>query len=134
MRLLALVAALLTLSACGRTGNAPAADTPTGEATLRPDTTIVDLGVVGAEDIVSTTVGVSNSGTRTAKVTAVETDCSCLDARMESSAVEPGQRSRLRIEFDARGTFGKQYHKATVKSDAAADLEIVVVADIRPTY
>ncbi len=97
---------------------------------LSVPTNIIDLGSISPEDIVSVSTKISNGSGTDIKLTEIATDCSCVSAVASSDIVRGNGSTRLKLEYDAQGTSGKQFHKVIIDADNGQKVEIIVVADV----
>ncbi len=97
---------------------------------LSASTNLIDLGSISADDIVSASTKISNEGNADIKLTEVATDCSCVEATVSSDVVNGNGTATLRLEYDAQGVSGKQFHKVTIDANNGQQIEIIVVADV----
>ncbi len=127
-----LSAAVLTGCGSGQASATPDAAQPilADDACIVADTTFLNIGEVGYADILSLGSRLINRGSKTVKIAAVDTDCSCITAVAECEDIAPGESVKLNIEFDTRGNFGRQYHLIDIKTDNGQNIKICIFADI----
>lgn len=125
--------AIMAMTACGQQSKPAQEEADGGAAALRFEKATVELGEIGAGDVVSFSAVMTNSGTGLARIASIETDCACLAATSNPKAVGPGEATRLRLELDARGATGKLFHKVTVRTEAGDEAELMVTAEISET-
>ncbi len=124
----------LSLMACDGNGSVAKGSSVVDQSScLVVDKTLVEMGKVGTADIVSTSTVISNGGSSDVKINSIETDCPCVSVTMDKETLRPNETGRIRIEFDANGSYDKQYHLVTINGDNGQTINICVTADVVTT-
>ena len=90
-----------------------------------------DFGTVYAKSVVQHKFWFTNTGTAPLIIENVKSSCGCIIPEWSTSAIDPGDKGWIKIEFDTRGKFGKQNKVITVLSNAeGSPHRLTVEADI----
>jgi len=87
-------------------------------AQLKADPASVDLGRHQQEQVVTTEVKLTNSGTGTLEITGVSADCSCTAATPEKRTLAPGESTVLKISVETRAYQGLLHRNVRVQTSA----------------
>lgn len=90
-------------------------------AELAWDTRVVEHTAALGEENVKLAFAFANTTTRTITITDVETSCGCTAATLAKKTYAPGERGRLDVIFDAKGTAGPQQKTIYVRTDDAPE-------------
>ena len=107
---------------------------PAAAQNIEAATDVVDIGQVMFRRPVTAEFSISNKGTRTATVSAVETSCGCTTAGMEARELPPGAAGIVSVTYDAKqlGHFEKQVtvYEAGSEEPLLLTLRGVVVSEV----
>ncbi len=73
-----------------------------------------------------------NIGTSNLIISNIETSCGCTNVIWEKKPIAPGKESKISIEFDSHGRYGKQYKVVTLFCNTLKKTkELVITADVK---
>jgi len=76
--------------------------------------TVYDMGNLNQNEVVHAKFVVTNTGKKTLNIRDVKTNCSCTEASIDQTDIEPGKSAELKVSFDPSGRRGSQYKSITV--------------------
>lgn len=76
-----------------------------------------DFGTVTSGEKVKSDFLVTNTGDDLLKIIDVKASCGCTAALPEKTELEPGESTKIKVEFNSRGRSGHQVKYITVKSN-----------------
>lgn len=72
-----------------------------------------------------------NEGTANLIISKIETSCGCTNVTWDKKPIEPGQESKISVEFDSHGRYGKQYKVVTLFCNTLKKTkELVITAEV----
>lgn len=106
-----------------------------GAPTIAVAPATIDFGAIPADNPVTTTVQVRNSGTAALRINNVRTSCGCTTATLAASEVAAGEAVELQVTFDPQahpGLYGPLLRIVYLASNdpAQPELEIPVSVEI----
>lgn len=99
-----------------------------GEAVVRFDKLMIDLGNVQQNDEAGAFFWARNEGTGNWLIHSVETACSCTTVQCPQTPVLPGDSVRIDVFFNTVGLEGKQIKAITINDNTAGGLQELVIA------
>lgn len=76
-----------------------------------------DFGTIPATEPVSHVFTVKNTGGKPLNITRVQTSCGCTAAVLDHQFLQPGEETRLKVQFDPRGRNGPQNRQLWIHSN-----------------
>jgi hypothetical protein len=79
---------------------------------------IHNFGSLKAGEVVSFTFVFRNEGTKTLKITEVDSGCGCTEVIIPNKIIGPGEEGRIEIVYNSAGEVGNQLKTITITSNA----------------
>ncbi|HAQ21798.1 MAG TPA: hypothetical protein DCR40_21595 [Prolixibacteraceae bacterium] len=79
---------------------------------------IHNFGSLKAGEVVSFTFIFRNDGTKTLKITEVDSGCGCTEVIIPDKTIEPGQVGKIEVIYNSAGEVGNQLKTITISSNA----------------
>ncbi len=73
-----------------------------------------------------------NTGKGSLLIREIESDCGCTAFKWNKKPVKEGAESKITVEFDTKGRYGKQYKTIRIYSNALGKQTLKVTANVKP--
>lgn len=89
-----------------------------------------NFGNLNAGEIVVHTFVLTNTGKNNFIIERVKTDCGCIKASFNSKPVNPGESTRIEVELNTAGLFGKEYKTIEILGNSKDLKHLAIFAQI----
>jgi len=101
------------------------AKTDSTQAFLKAPVRSFNFGVISQYDIQNHSFEITNEGSETMEILAIESECGCTVADPEKTVLLPGESTKINVKFDPKGKTGIQ--STSIKIFHTADKEALVL-------
>ena len=89
------------------------------------------FGKISQGEIVACNFYYKNIGSSDLIISQVESSCGCTAVKWDKKPLAPGEVSKISVEFDSQGRYGKQYKVVTIFANVPQkEVELVITAEV----
>ncbi len=88
---------------------------------------IHNFGSLNAGEVVSFTFVFRNEGTKTLRITGVDSGCGCMEVNLPEKNIAPGNEGQIEVIYNSAGEVGRQLKTVTLFSNADEDKKQIFI-------
>ena len=127
---------LVSLLACKNTSKKKVNKTETKIETkkytnIKANKIIHNFGKIKEGEILATNFYIENTGANNLIINKIETSCGCTAVKWNKKPLYPGKKTKIEIEFNSSGRFGKQYKVISIFANVPNKVyELIITAEV----
>ncbi len=113
------------------TANESSLEKPKGVTEISFNETVHEFGKLISGEIVVTTFTFTNSGNHNLIIKNINAGCGCLQVKYPKTAIKPGDKGLIEVEFDSSGMFGRQYKTIEIDANCKEPKHLAIFAIVK---
>lgn len=98
---------------------------------IKANKTIHNFGNIKEGEILITNFYLENLGENNLIINKIETSCGCTAVKWDNKPLSPGNKTKIEIEFNSSGRFGKQYKVISIFANVPNKVyELIITAEV----
>ena len=98
---------------------------------IKSNKTIHDFGNLTEGEILTCNFYIENIGDSNLIINSIETSCGCTLVKWDKKPLLPGNKTKLEVEFNSSGRYGKQYKVISIFANVPNKVyELIITAEI----
>lgn len=98
---------------------------------IKANKSIHNFGKIKEGEILATNFYIENTGVNNLIINKIETSCGCTAVKWNKEPLSPGKKTKIEIEFNSSGRFGKQYKVISIFANVPNKVyELIITAEV----
>lgn len=98
---------------------------------IKANKTIHDFGKITEGETLAYSFYIENTGENNLIINKIETSCGCTLVKWEKKPISPGEKTKIEVEFNSEGRYGKQYKVISIFANVPNKVyELIITAEV----